>query len=99
MRRLRNILAVTLVALALCADRATAAVPVSRPFISQIPGQVVRQISKRFQHVVPTVKIVQDRQEGITRLASRDVPVVVVPAGLHGSETTPFQFRLPPPTL
>jgi hypothetical protein len=98
MRRLGNILAVTLVALALCADRVTAAAPAVRPQISQVTRQVVRQVTKRFQRVVPAVKIVQDRQEGIRRLTSQDVPADM-PTGLHDAQTTPFQFRLPPPAL
>lgn len=98
MRRLGNILAVTLVALALCADRATAAAPAVRPHISQVTRQVVRQVTKRFQRVVPAVKIVQDRQEGLRRVTSPVFPPQT-PAGLHDTATTPFQFRLPPPSL
>jgi hypothetical protein len=98
MRRFRNILAVTLVALALCADRATAAVPAVRPHISQVTRQVVREVTRRFQRVVPAVKIVQHRQDGFTRVAPQDLPTHV-PAGLHDSQGTPFQFRLPPPAV
>lgn len=98
MRKLGNILAVTLVALALCADRATSAVPAARPHISQVTRQVVRQVTRRFQRVVPAVKIVQDRQEGFAGVATREVPADL-PAGLHVNEGTPFQFRLPPPLV
>lgn len=91
-------MAVTLVALALCADRAAAAAPAARPHISQVTRQVVRQVTKRFQRVVPAVKIVQDRQEGVARVMSHDLPADA-PAGLHDCQGTPFQFRLPPPTL
>lgn len=98
MRRYRNILAVTLVALALCADRATAAVPAVRPHISQVTRQVVREVTRRFQRVVPAVKIVQHRHDGVARVPSDRVPTSV-PAGLHDSQGTPFQFRLPPPTV
>ena len=97
MRRFPNILAVTLVAMALCADRATTAVPAVRPQISQATRQVVRQLTRRFQNVIPAVKIVQDRQETLARVLSADVPTDV-PTGLHSAESTPFHFRLPPPT-
>jgi hypothetical protein len=96
MRQFRNILAVTLVAMALCADRATAAAPAVRPQISQVTRQVVRQLTRRFQHVVPAVKMVQDRQETLARVPSHDLPLDL-PACLHAVESTPFHFRLPPP--
>lgn len=98
MRRFRNILAVTLVALALCADRATAAIPAVRPHISEATRLVVREVTRRFQRVVPGVKIVQDRQEGTCREESGEASWEA-PEGLHGSEGTPFRFRLPPPLV
>lgn len=99
MRKVRNILAVALVAMALCADRAVASAPAVRPAIGLAPRQVVGQLTRRFRHVVPAVKIVQDRQEGVRSVPPmRPVPVET-PVGLHASESTPFQFRLPPPAL
>jgi hypothetical protein len=99
MRKFPNILAVTLVALALCADRATASVsPSARPQIGQVTRQVVRQLTKRFQHVVPTPKLVQDRREGLARVTAPRLPSDV-PVGLHATESTPFRFRLPPPAV
>ena len=99
MRKSRNILVVMLVAFALCADRAAAsATPSARPHIGQMTRQVVGQITRRFQRVVPAPKFVENRREGLTRVASDDVPADR-PTGLHACESTPFQFRLPPPTL
>ncbi|HZZ44837.1 MAG TPA: hypothetical protein VFE58_18005 [Tepidisphaeraceae bacterium] len=98
MRRLTNIFVITLVALALCADRATAAAPIVRPHISQVTRQVVRQLTKRFQQVVPAVKIVENRQDVLASIPSSDL-TPVVPLALHTSAGTPFQFRLPPPAL
>jgi hypothetical protein len=98
MRKFPNILAVTIVALALCADRVAAAAPAARPQIGQVTRQVVRQLTRRFQHVLPTPKIVEHRREGATRSVVRQLPADV-PNGLHSTESTPFQFRLPPPTV
>lgn len=99
MRKLGNIFAVTLVAFALCADRATAAAPAVRPHISEVTRRVVRQLSRRFQNVVPTVKIVQHRQDGLTRLPVPNFPAILPALPLHLAQSTPFQFRLPPPAV
>jgi hypothetical protein len=97
MRHVRNILAVVLVATALCADRAmAAAAPEMRPQIGCVTRQVVGEITRRFTRVVPGIKIVQNRQEQVRGVPARVVPVESV-EGVHETETTPFQFRLPPP--
>lgn len=96
MRHVRNILAVVLVATALCADRAVAAAPEMRPQIGCVTRQVVGEITRRFTRVVPGIKIVQNRQEQVRGVPARVVPVESV-EGVHEAETTPFQFRLPPP--
>jgi len=85
----------TLVATALCADRAV---------VSQLPRpqpeapaarSLVGRLTCRFQRVVSAVKLVESRREK-ENLA--DGPVLLAAQILPGYQPiTPFQFRLPPP--
>jgi len=103
MRKTRSLVAVTLLATALCADRSVAAAagtagqgssrateagPVGRGFAERLTISLRR--------VVPTVKLDQRGQAGVPAAEFR--PAFEGPqASVHGVEGTPFQFRLPPP--
>ena len=96
MRNTRHILAVTLVATALCADRVAMASPQLREPSPGIARQLADRLSVTLRRVLPGVRIHQIRLEGMTS----GWPVVSVTAStvvLHSVETSPFQFRLPPP--
>jgi hypothetical protein len=99
MRQARHILAVALVATALCADRTVAAAPNVRPQIASAACRLVSRLSVRFQRVVPGLKLYQPRAERFDDAAS---PVLAWDA----SETlgyrralSPIEFSLPPPAL
>ena len=102
MGRTRHILAVTLVATALCADRAVAAAvtpeaPV-RPQTSmmEMAGRFVSRLSSNFRRAVATVRIYEPRsQQGAAsfdRPIPESAPIVQIPI-------SPNQFRLPPPAV
>jgi hypothetical protein len=101
MGRTRQILAVTLVATALCADRAVAAAvapeaPV-RPQSSvvEMAGRFVSRLSSNFRRVVATVRIYEPRSQQTAPSFDRPIPDSAPVAQLPIS---PNEFRLPPPT-
>ena len=97
MRTTRHIIAVTLVATALCADRVAMASAQLREPSPGIARQLANRLTVTFRRVVPTVTIHQVRREGM----APGWPVVLLtatPVLVHPVESSPFQFRLPPPT-
>lgn len=102
MNRTRQIVAITLVATALCADRAVATVaPVQAQRIdarvTSLAERFVRRFSSNFQRVVPAMRLCE--RSGGNALASitdRPAPAITFVAQ---QPMSPFQFRLPPPSL
>src|SRR4051812_31979000 len=93
--RSRQVIAVTLVAAALCADRVAVAARVLGPRPATTAAEsLVSRLTSSFRRVVRSVKVIQTRREDgsvkATPLAPE--PVIVAPRPV-----TPFQFRLPPP--
>ncbi|HEY7119892.1 MAG TPA: hypothetical protein VH475_25105 [Tepidisphaeraceae bacterium] len=100
MRKTRTIVAVTLLATALCADRQVASAAAQSASARTEAGPVTPNFAQRLtvslRRVVPTVKFHQARQDGVTPIADRaafDGPQ----AHPHQTLGAPFQFRLPPP--
>src|SRR5262245_5039944 len=98
MRRTRQLIAVALVATALCADRAVAAAPEVR-VEGSIASRIVSRITTGLRRAVSSVRIYEPRQEtsalrplAVSRIDN--VAVVVVHPTL-----SPFESRLPPPAL
>jgi len=100
MGRTRHILAVTLVATALCADRAVAATAapevLARPQagMMEMAGRLVSRLSSNFQRAVATVRIYEPRSQQNAPTFDRPMPESAPVARLPIS---PNQFRLPPP--
>jgi len=99
MRKTRKVLAVALVATALCADRIAVASPqqAQEGTLTQVARRVVVRLSVSFRRVVPGVRIHQARQEGESagwRVVAEPVKPLV-----HLVQGLPFQFRLPPPAM
>jgi hypothetical protein len=96
MNRTRQIIAVTLVATALCADRALAAGPVVNQRVATVACRVAARFATQFRRTVPSFKRIEQRSPGgISRDVGRAAPAVdpvVEPFAF-----SPFQFRLPPP--
>jgi hypothetical protein len=104
MGKARHILAVTLVATALCADRAaaagacaTAAATGSRTGngrVTSMAGRFVIRLSNNFRRAVPTIALRPGRSLQAARSIEIAAPVRVV---IAPQQFDPFQFRLPPP--
>jgi hypothetical protein len=99
-RHTRTIVAVTLLATALCADRAvvaSSASEASRVEAGPVSRGFAERLTVSLRRVVAAVKLHPRRQEGVAAC----VPAVRVQraqvTGSHAEQGTPFQFRLPPP--
>jgi hypothetical protein len=86
----------TLLVTAVCADRAAAAAPALRPEVGQLAERLVNRLSASFSRVVPSVKMVAERQQDGVFAANRSLPASWS-APAHPQAVSPFQFRLPPP--
>jgi hypothetical protein len=100
MRKTRTIVAVTLLATALCADRAVARTAGSSARVES--GDVARGFAQRLttslRRVVPVVKLEPGRQQGMAPVAwgvDGGGPQVVP----HRFVGDAFRFRLPPPVV
>jgi hypothetical protein len=82
---------------ALCADRVAAASPQhARPQPASVASRVMDRLSLSLRRVVPSIKVIETRREGVTvepRVAT-PAPVLVAQRPI-----SPFQFRLPPPNV
>jgi hypothetical protein len=100
MHRARQILAVTLVATAICADRAVAARPASVRHAtsdargSSMTGRLVSRISQNFRRDVCAVRLYQQRPDSSAPIASQETPEA---PGIVRTLLDPLQLRLPPP--
>ena len=101
MRRARQILAVTLVATAICADRAVAAAPSvngggapSDARVTSMASRIVRGFSSSFRRAVSAVRLHETRRD--TSAAVRPELAPDAPLAVHPT-LEPFRFRLPPP--
>src|SRR2546423_13245354 len=100
MKRTRHLIAVALVATALCADRAVAAAPQVRSEGS-VAGRIVSRITTGLRRAVSAVRIYETRQDAVI-VRSRPVGTSRIDdaARVEFHPTfSQFQFRLPPPTL
>lgn len=101
MKRTRHILAMTLMATALCADRMATAAPEIRFHLQVASDPIARlatKLSLRFCRVVPAVRLHQARREGPMNVSPGEPPIVLSVVVYH-VEGSPFQFRLPPPCV
>ena len=82
---------------ALCADRVGPAANVPRTPVAEMAGRLVMRLVRRLRRAVSAVSPWQLRRRGLAavrRVALAPVPVFVAPRPI-----SPFQFRLPPPTV
>jgi hypothetical protein len=101
MGKTRHLVAITLVATALCADRAVASVAPTElrteARVSSLAGRFVSRLSSKFRRVVPALRLCErSRGETVAPIAVCPAPVV---AFIAQRRIGPFQFRLPPPVL
>ena len=83
---------------ALCADQVVAASPSLRPQVADLAGRIVNRLTTSFRQTVASERPVQARHPGP---APRVQPGGVEPRAVVVAHRplSPFQFRLPPPTL
>jgi hypothetical protein len=95
MKNARQLIAVTLMATAICADRSLAAAP-AEPARTHLAGRLIERLSVNFRRVVPACTLCQPQRFGLPPMqilaTVRDCDVLWIPRPL-----SPFQFRLPPP--
>jgi len=98
MNRSRHILAVLAVTAALCADQLASAAPLPKAPVVEIAARLVIRLSESFPRTVARDVRTEIRSERInpaTAVVHASVTGVVV---AHRA-VSPFQFRLPPPSL
>ena len=95
MRRTRHVIAVMVVATALCADRAVAAAPASSSHArTATPKSLAARITTSFRQTLPSVRLQPSRT--MESVAKHPLSIREEESGIR-SDFSPFQFRLPPP--
>jgi hypothetical protein len=95
MKAVQRAMAMTLVATALCADRAALPSPATRPDACEARPTLVGRLSVGLRRCVASVRLWEERRD-----QDRPSPVIVeMPAVIAfvPAPISPFQFRLPPP--
>ena len=99
-RRHRQVLAVLAVTTALCADHVASAAPTVRPQVGTLAGRIVTRLTQSFGRTVAGANQVLSRQRSLSGRANVVASVAPVSASAPAHRPlSPFQFRLPPPTL
>jgi hypothetical protein len=98
MRNAKHVVAVMVVATALCADQVAAAQPSHRAGMGEAARQLASRISIKLQRVVPAVRI-QFASRTAFSLPCEAPLLNANPLVSHDWPLSPFQFRLPPPSL
>jgi hypothetical protein len=98
MRNARHVIAVTLMATAICADRALPTRAEEAP-TSHLAGRLIERLSQNLRRVVPAAQLYQAHRPGL-----RPMEILMPGGGDLAADITPlrlspFQFRLPPPLV
>ena len=97
MRRTKHVIAVMVVATALCADRAATAAPQARPEATpSLARKIASRITRSFRQTVASVSMFRARTG---EKAQTFALLIRQAASGVRFEFSPFQFRLPPPVL
>jgi hypothetical protein len=98
MRKPLYLVAAALLAVTFCADRAMAATPAIRPEVVQLAEKLVNRLSESFSRTASCITIFPQRRAIASvdsyrpLLSGYSQPIIAQPI-------SPFQFRLPPPTV
>ncbi len=95
MKHARHVIAVTLMATAICADRIAPAVP-AQTTTTHFASRLIERLSMNLRRVLPAVTLYQPRRFGLG-LAARRPPAIADQGFVPAPRLSPFQFRLPPP--
>jgi hypothetical protein len=97
MRRTKHVIAVVVVATALCADRSLSAAPTPRVESSSLARTLASKLTSSLRRAVaPSVSVAPTRSE--EQVQTFALPIHEEASGVR-STFSPFQFRLPPPSL
>ena len=108
MKRTRQVLVMTLMATALCADRVVTTAPTLRESLANTSAdplaRLATNLGSRFsgsfrRTTTPVVRLHQERRETSVTPSAPVEPVAMVAPTPHVAQGSPFQFRLPPPSL
>jgi hypothetical protein len=97
MKNARHMIAVTLVATAICADRTLPAAP-AEPQASHFAGRLIQRLSVNLRRVVPATCLYQPRRFGLPPPQISNPRPEALLVDLRPPRLSPFQFRLPPPS-
>ncbi|MGD0463834.1 MAG: hypothetical protein ABSB74_15210 [Tepidisphaeraceae bacterium] len=95
MKHARHVIAVTLMATAICADRVAPAIP-AQTTGTHFASRLFERLSMNLRRVLPAVTLYQPRRFGLGITARRPLPMADQ-AFFPAPRLSPFQFRLPPP--
>ncbi|HEV7301188.1 MAG TPA: hypothetical protein VGN72_17610 [Tepidisphaeraceae bacterium] len=94
----RHLIAALVLVTALFADRAAVAAPSLRPAVmEQTAARIIDRLTARVRRVVP-VAIVYRTQDAPTSAVAAFKPTVPTAVEPVRRPSSPFQYRLPPPT-
>ena len=96
MKNARHVIAVTLMATAICADRSLSAAP-TEPQASHFAGRIIQRLSVNLRRVVPATCLYQPRRFGLPPAQILHPRLDALAVDLIPPLLSPFQFRLPPP--
>jgi len=98
MSNARHLIAAMVLVTALFADRAAVAAPSLRPAVmEQTAARIIDRLTARVRRVVP-VACVYPTQAAQTSAIAAFKPIVPAAAEPARRPSSPFQYRLPPPT-
>jgi hypothetical protein len=93
-RRTKHVIAVMVVATALCADRSVSAAPMTRPQSHGLARTFASKLTTSLRRAVATRRVESIRSFDAAPVFAH--PLRQSASGLH-QPISPFQFRLPPP--
>jgi hypothetical protein len=96
MRRTRHVIAVVVVATALCAQRGASAAPASQPGTPGLARTLVGRLTSGLKRTLPSARVQPIRRDETVQ--TRQPLILQIATGIH-RDYSPFQFRLPPPAL
>lgn len=99
MRNAKHLIAVTLMATAMCADRAIPTAPTQAPATANLASRLMERLAVSLRAVVPGARIYQVRRWGLRPANDPPMAPPTMAVNLQSAPLSPFQFRLPPPRL
>src|SRR5437763_17192377 len=97
-RKTRQVLLALTVTTALCADQVAVAAPTLRPQVAELAGQIVTRLSRSFRQSVNVELPVHARRHPAPPVRT-ELSVMTPAESVPHRPVSPFQFRLPPPSI